>query len=59
MPASVLARSKGLDTGGYGTAGEIVDGDTSVPDEVASSAGQSAAAEIAAWAAELQAMAVR
>ena len=58
LPASVLARRKGLDSGGYGTAVEIVDGETTVLYEAASSAGQSTGTEIAAWAAKLQAMAV-
>ena len=33
LPTSVLARSRGLDSGGYGTAVEIVDGDTLVLDD--------------------------
>ena len=33
LPTSVLARGKGLDSGGYGTAVEIVDGDTLVLDD--------------------------
>ncbi|MED6309833.1 MAG: hypothetical protein VX624_08010 [Pseudomonadota bacterium] len=47
-----------MDSGGYGTAVEIVDGNRTVLYEGASSVGQSVGVEIAAWAAELQAMAV-